>query len=205
MVANGYIFSFNKANRGFQSRHYTCEDRSCSVRLNTEHWELVQTIKGEHTCIIPNTTIARLLKWYLVQIMPASKDLSPTQLMVLACKHLSPINLKRVPTHNQLVKFVSDRCQALNPLAKSATTIKELVLTNALKKKEDGEMSLLHDNGQKVGDIIMAYTTTQNLEQLNTATTWLWDSTFATCPTAVPGSWGRHPGGRGRKSLLQRI
>ncbi|KAJ9070717.1 hypothetical protein DSO57_1004949 [Entomophthora muscae] len=133
--------------------------------------------------------------------MPTSKDLSPTQLAVLACKHLSPTNLKRVPTHNQLVKFVSDRCQALNPLAKSTTIIKELVLTNTLKKKEDGEMFLLHDNGQEVEDMIIAYATTQILEQLNTPTTWLWDGTFATCLTVVFGSWRQHPGRRGRKSL----
>ncbi|KAJ9053394.1 hypothetical protein DSO57_1024572 [Entomophthora muscae] len=62
MVANGYIFSCNNANWGFKSWHYTCEDCSCPVRLNTEHWDLVQTIKGEHTCVMPNTTITRLLK-----------------------------------------------------------------------------------------------------------------------------------------------
>ncbi|KAJ9049092.1 hypothetical protein DSO57_1028187 [Entomophthora muscae] len=156
MVANGYIFSCNNANRGFKSRHYTCEDRSCPVRLNTERWDLVQTIKGEHTCIMLNTTISRLLKWYLVQIMPTSKDLSATQLAVLACKYLTPTNLKRVPTHTQLVNFVSDRRQASNPLAKSATNIKDLVLTDALKKTEDGEMFLLHDNGQEVEDRIVA-------------------------------------------------
>ncbi|KAJ9049315.1 hypothetical protein DSO57_1025836 [Entomophthora muscae] len=170
MVANGYIFSCNNANWGFKSRHYTCEDHSYPVRLNTERWDLVQTIKGEHTCIMPNTIIACLLKWYLVQIMPTSKDLFPTQLAMLACKHLSSTNLKRVPTHNKLVKFVSDRRQALTPLTKSATTIKELILTNALKKTENGEMFLLHDNRQEVEDRITAYATTQNLEQLNTAT-----------------------------------
>ncbi|KAJ9072682.1 hypothetical protein DSO57_1024825 [Entomophthora muscae] len=113
-----------------------------------------------------NTTMACLLKWYLVQVMPTSKDLSPTQLTVLVCKYLSPTNLKRVPTHTQLVKFVSDRCQASNPLANSATTIEDLVLSNPLKKTEDGEMFLLHDNGQEVEDRIIAYTITQNLEQL---------------------------------------
>ncbi|KAJ9066590.1 hypothetical protein DSO57_1008229 [Entomophthora muscae] len=85
---------------------------------------------------------------------------------VLACKYLSPTNLKRIPTHNQLVNFLSDRRQASNPLAKSATTIKELVLTNALKKTKDGEMFLLHDNGQEVEDRIISYATTQDLEQL---------------------------------------
>ncbi|KAJ9089381.1 hypothetical protein DSO57_1013539 [Entomophthora muscae] len=74
-------------------------------------------------------------------------------------------------THNQLVKFVSDRRQASNPLAKSATKIENLVFTDALKKTEDGEMFLLHDNGQEVEDRILAYTKTQNLEQLNTAAT----------------------------------
>ncbi|KAJ9054613.1 hypothetical protein DSO57_1012464 [Entomophthora muscae] len=88
MVANGYIFSCSNANRGFKSQHYTCKDCSCPVRLNTECWDLVQTIKGKHTCIMPNTTISCLLKWYLVQIMPTSKDLSATQLAVLACKYL---------------------------------------------------------------------------------------------------------------------
>ncbi|KAJ9059230.1 hypothetical protein DSO57_1004544 [Entomophthora muscae] len=145
MVANGYIFSCSNANQGFKSRHYTCEDYSCPVRLNTELWGLVQPIKGEHTCIMPNTTIACLLKWYLLQIMPTSKDLSPTQLAVLTYKHLSSTNLKRVPTHTQLVKFVSDRNQASNPLAKSATTIEDLVLSDALKKTKDRDMFLLHD------------------------------------------------------------
>ncbi|KAJ9051271.1 hypothetical protein DSO57_1006193 [Entomophthora muscae] len=88
--------------------------------------------------------------------MPTSKDLSHTQLAVLACKYLSPTNLKRVPTHNQLVKFVSDRRQTSNPMVKSATTIEDLVLTDALKKTEDGEMFLLHDNGQEVKDRIIA-------------------------------------------------
>ncbi|KAJ9077561.1 hypothetical protein DSO57_1015574 [Entomophthora muscae] len=72
----------------------------------------------------------------------------PTQLEVLACMHLSLTNLKRVPTHTQLVKFVSDRRQASNPLVKSVTTIEDLVLSNDLKKTEDGDMFLLHDNGQ---------------------------------------------------------
>ncbi|KAJ9057739.1 hypothetical protein DSO57_1019816 [Entomophthora muscae] len=98
MVINGYIFSCNNANWGFKSRHYTCEDRSCPVQLNNERWDLVQTIKGEHTYVMPNTTIACLLKWYLMQVMPTSKDLSPTQLAALVCKYLSPTNLKRVPT-----------------------------------------------------------------------------------------------------------
>ncbi|KAJ9067507.1 hypothetical protein DSO57_1038454, partial [Entomophthora muscae] len=53
----------------------------------------------------------------------------------------------------------------------------------ALKKMEDGEMFLLHDNGKKVEDRIVAYTTTQNLEQLNTTTTWLCSCTFTTCPS----------------------
>ncbi|KAJ9070618.1 hypothetical protein DSO57_1006033 [Entomophthora muscae] len=167
MVANSYIFSCNNTNQGFKSRYYTCENCSCPVRLNTECWDLVQTIEGEHTFIMPNTTISCLLKWYLVQIMPTSKDLSPTQMAVLACKHLSPTNLKRVPTHTQLVKFVSDRHQASNPMAKIATKIKDLIFTDALKKTEDSEMFLLHDNGQEVKDRIIAYTTTQNLEQLN--------------------------------------
>ncbi|KAJ9090469.1 hypothetical protein DSO57_1001927 [Entomophthora muscae] len=170
MVANCYIFSCNNTNQGFKSRHYTCEDCSCPVRLNNECWDLVQTIKGEHTCIMPNTTIAHLPKWYLVQVMPTSKDLSPTQLAMLAYNYFSPINLKKVPTHTQLVKLVSDRRQASNPLAKSTTTIEDLVLSNALKKTKNAEMFLLHDNGQDVKDRIIAYATIQNLEQLNTAT-----------------------------------
>ncbi|KAJ9058749.1 hypothetical protein DSO57_1009087 [Entomophthora muscae] len=128
MVVNGYIFSCNNANRGFKSRHYTCEDRYCPVQLNTERWGLVQTIKGKHICIMPHTIIACLLKWYLMQVIPTSKEFSATQLAVLACKYLFPINLKRVPTPNQLVKFVSDRCQASNPLAKSTTNIKDLIV-----------------------------------------------------------------------------
>ncbi|KAJ9082012.1 hypothetical protein DSO57_1008690 [Entomophthora muscae] len=114
MVANGYIFPCNNDNWGFKSRHYTCEGRSCPVWLKTERQDLVQTIKSKHTCIMPNTTIARLIKWYLVQVMPTSKYLPATQLNVLACKYLSPTNLKRVPTHTQLVRFVSDRRQASN-------------------------------------------------------------------------------------------
>ncbi|KAJ9082409.1 hypothetical protein DSO57_1039614 [Entomophthora muscae] len=53
-------------------------------------------------------------------------------------------------------------------------------------------MFLLHDNGQEVEDRIIAYTTTQNLEQLNTATTWLCDSTFATCPIIFKQLWVLH-------------
>ncbi|KAJ9080705.1 hypothetical protein DSO57_1022109, partial [Entomophthora muscae] len=81
----------------------------------------------------------------------------------------------------------------LNPLAKSATIIEELVLTNALKKTEDGDMFLLYDNGQEVEDRILAYATTQNLEKLNTATTWLCGSTFATCPTVRDPVLGSQP------------
>ncbi|KAJ9087382.1 hypothetical protein DSO57_1033828 [Entomophthora muscae] len=136
---------------------------TCLVWLNTECWDLVQIIKGEQTCLMPNTTIAHLLKWYLVQVMPTSKDLSLTQLAMLACKYLSPTNLKKVPTHTQLIKFVSDRRQASSPIANSATNIKSLILTDALKKTEDGEMFLLHDNGKEVEDRIIAYVTTQNL------------------------------------------
>lgn len=44
----------------------------------------MQTIKGEHTCTMPNTTISWLLKWYLVQVMPTFKDQSATQLAVQA-------------------------------------------------------------------------------------------------------------------------
>ncbi|KAJ9085719.1 hypothetical protein DSO57_1011188 [Entomophthora muscae] len=128
---------------------------------------------------MPNTTIVCLLKWYLVQIMPTSKDLSPTQLAVLACKHLFSTNLKRVPTHTQLVKFFSDRRQASNSLAKSATTIKDLILSDTFKKTKDGDMFLLYEDGQEVEDSIIAYATNQNLEQLNTATKWLCNSTFA--------------------------
>ncbi|KAJ9050442.1 hypothetical protein DSO57_1014448 [Entomophthora muscae] len=132
---------------------------------------------------MPNTTISHPLKWYLVQVMPTSKNLFPTQMAMLACKYLFPINLKRVPTHSQLVKFVSDRRQTSNPLAKSATIIKYLVLTDAPKRTEDGEMFLLHDNVQEMEDRIIAYATTQNLEPLNPATTWLCDGTFTTCPS----------------------
>ncbi|KAJ9048720.1 hypothetical protein DSO57_1031987 [Entomophthora muscae] len=131
IVVNGYIFTCKNTNQGFKSHHYTYEDRSCPVQLNTELWDLVQTIKGKHTCIMPNTTIVRLLKCYLVQVMPTSKDLSATQLAVLTCKYLSPTILKRVPTHNQLVNFVSDRRQSSSPLAKSATTIEDLILSDA--------------------------------------------------------------------------
>ncbi|KAJ9078607.1 hypothetical protein DSO57_1005173 [Entomophthora muscae] len=81
---------------------------------------------------MPNTTIACLLKWYLVQIMPTSKDLSPIQLSVLACNHISPTNLKRVPNYTQLIKSVSDRRQASNPLAKSAITIVVNCAINAI-------------------------------------------------------------------------
>ncbi|KAJ9080073.1 hypothetical protein DSO57_1039659 [Entomophthora muscae] len=87
---------------------------------------------------------------------------------------------------------VNNRRQASDPLAKSATTIEDLVLSNALKKTEDIEMFLLHDNGQEVEDSIIAYVTTQNLEQLNTAITWLCDGTFATCPTIFRQLWVLH-------------
>ncbi|KAJ9088989.1 hypothetical protein DSO57_1017439 [Entomophthora muscae] len=129
--------------------------------------------------------------------MPTFKDLSPTQLAMLACKHLSPTNLKRVPTQSQLVKFVSDGRQAINLMAKSATTIKDLVLSDALKKTKDGEMFLLHDNGQEVEDRIIAYATTQNLEKLNTATTCVREPTLISRLASVWELAGCRLGGQG--------
>ncbi|KAJ9077864.1 hypothetical protein DSO57_1012687 [Entomophthora muscae] len=114
MVANGYIFSCNNTNWGFKSQHYTFKDCSCPVRLNTERWDLVKTIKSEHTCIMPNTTIARLLKWYLVQVMPTSKDLSAIQLSVLSWVQyvnsndaISKSHLKRRHLKNAISKTAS--------------------------------------------------------------------------------------------------
>ncbi|KAJ9048041.1 hypothetical protein DSO57_1038983 [Entomophthora muscae] len=86
-----------------------------------------------------------------------------------------------------------ERCsilrQALNPLAKSATTTEELVIINALKKTEDGEM-FLHINGQEVEDRIIAYATTQNLEQLNTTTTWLCNGIICNLPNHLQEALG---------------
>ncbi|KAJ9080820.1 hypothetical protein DSO57_1020945 [Entomophthora muscae] len=90
-----------------------------------------------------------------------SKDLSPAQLAVIACKYLSPTNLKSVPNHSQLVKFVINRRQASNPLAKSTTIIKDLFLTDSLKK----------------------------LRMINTATTWLCDGTFSTYSAIFNRLW----------------
>ncbi|KAJ9081532.1 hypothetical protein DSO57_1013664 [Entomophthora muscae] len=138
--------------------------------------------------------VGRITKTYVShRIIPTSRVILPTQLSVLSCKYLSSTNLKRAPTYSQLVQFVSNRRQASNPLAKRTTTIKDLVLFNALKKTEDGEMFLLQDNEQEVEDRIIAYTISQNLEQLNTATIWLYNGTFATFPSSL-SSFGSSTG-----------
>ncbi|KAJ9081690.1 hypothetical protein DSO57_1011938 [Entomophthora muscae] len=74
----------------------------------------------------------------------------------------------------------SENPVATEPTVTSATTIEDLVLSDALQKIKDGEMFLLHDNKQEVKDRVIAYAITQNLEHPNTATTWLCDGTFAT-------------------------
>ncbi|KAJ9064669.1 hypothetical protein DSO57_1028029 [Entomophthora muscae] len=78
-----------------------------------------------------------------------------------------------------------DRHQAANLLVKSASNVKDLILSDTLKNTKDGEMFLLCDNGQEVEDRIKAYNSKHMLEQLNTATTWLCDSTFAICPSSL--------------------
>ncbi|KAJ9054841.1 hypothetical protein DSO57_1010031 [Entomophthora muscae] len=143
-----------------------------------------------------NNFISCLLGWYLVQIKPTSNDQSATHLGVLACKNLSKNNIR------------SDRHQALNPLAKSTTKIEDLVLTDALKKTEDGEMFLLHDNGQEVEDRIIALATKINLALLKTEILGYAIANFLhsllslrSFGSVVFGSWGQHPGGHSGKYL----
>lgn len=126
-------------------------------------------------------------------MLPISKDLSATTLAYKATKYLTATNLKRVPTHQQLVKFISDRRHDANPIAQSATHLDNLVLTDALKKTESGKLFLLYDNGVEAKeDRMIAYATQENIEKLGEATTWLCDGTFSTCPRLFKQLWVLH-------------
>ncbi|KAJ9059483.1 hypothetical protein DSO57_1001560 [Entomophthora muscae] len=89
-----------------------------------------------------------MLKWYLVQVIPTSSHLQASDLAIKALQHLKPNNLKLVPTQEQLVKFIGNKCIAANPPPpKASDVLLELMLTHELKQLSSGKCFLLHDNG----------------------------------------------------------
>ncbi|KAJ9059931.1 hypothetical protein DSO57_1036411 [Entomophthora muscae] len=124
-----------------------------------------------------------MLKWYLFQVIPTTANLRASDLAIKALQHLKPNNLKLVPTQEQLVKFISNKCIAVNPPPpKASDVLSELTLTHELKQLPSGERFLLHDDRPAAKDHIICYSTHQNLMELKRASTWLVDGTFATCP-----------------------
>lgn len=182
MVSGGYIYNCNNQNRGIRSKHYACENRRCPARLNTQGWDTVTKENDNHTCEPPKSLIEKLLKWYILQMIPVSKDMKATHLAVKATRYLSEENLKVVPDRDQLVKFICDKRREMRPLGKSASTIEDLVLKPEQKKDHDDELFLLHDDGPEKEERIICYATKKNLEQLRANVTWLCDGTFASCP-----------------------
>ncbi|KAJ9071954.1 hypothetical protein DSO57_1039689 [Entomophthora muscae] len=168
LVCDGYVFNCNNQKRAGRSKHYVCEDRSCAARINKEGWDKVTSEKGEHTCNAPINLIEKLLKWYLYQMVPVSKDVKASDLAVKATTHLSNENLKLIPDCDQLVKYICDKCCDLVPHKKSAMVQRELVLTEELKMFNGDEAFLLHDDGPTA--------------ELRDSKTWLCDGTFAVCP-----------------------
>ncbi|KAJ9055578.1 hypothetical protein DSO57_1002456 [Entomophthora muscae] len=182
LVCDGYVFNCNNQKRAGKSKHYVYEDRSCTARINKEGWDKVTSEKEEHTCNAPINLIEKLLKWYLYQTVPVSKDVKAYNLAVKATKHLSNENLKLIPDRNQLVKYICDKRHDLVPHKKSAMVQGDLVLTEELKMFNGDEVFLLHDDGPTAEARIICYATQQNLEPLRDSETWLCDGTFAVCP-----------------------
>ncbi|KAJ9062251.1 hypothetical protein DSO57_1012699 [Entomophthora muscae] len=82
-----------------------------------------------------NHLIMRMLKWYLVQVIPASAYLCASDLAIKALQHLKPNNIKLVLTQKQLVKFISDKMIATNsPPPKAFNVLSECTLTHELKQ-----------------------------------------------------------------------
>ncbi|KAJ9059385.1 hypothetical protein DSO57_1002805 [Entomophthora muscae] len=134
-VADNYIFNCNNQKRQTKSKHFVCEDKTCGAWLNTEGWEQVTAEMGEHSCEPPNHLITQMLKWVLVQVIPTSANLCASDLDINALQHLKPKNLKLVPTQEQLVKFISNKCITANlPPPKASDVLLELTLTHKLKK-----------------------------------------------------------------------
>ena len=82
--------------------------------------------------------MTRLLKWYLFQMIPVSSNVKATDLVVKVTQHFTPNNLKLFPTTEKLVKYVSDKRAAINPIPKSAATVQTLILTDDLTKTNKG-------------------------------------------------------------------
>ena len=74
-VADGYIFNCNNQKRNTKSKNFVCEFKSCPARLNTTGWTKVTKETGVHTCDPPTNLVERLLKWYIVQLLPVFKDM----------------------------------------------------------------------------------------------------------------------------------
>ncbi|KAJ9061530.1 hypothetical protein DSO57_1019722 [Entomophthora muscae] len=87
-----------------------------------------------------------------VKMIPGPGDpniLSPpgSDLDIKALQHLKPNNLNLVPTQEQLIKFISNKCIAANPPPPKASDVfLELTLTHKLKQLPSGERFLLYDN-----------------------------------------------------------
>ena len=193
-VADGYIFNCNNQKRNTKSKHFVCEFKSCPARLNTTGWTKVTKETGVHTCYPPTNLVERLLKWYIIQMLPVSKDMKATDLVVRATTHLSPTNLKTIPNNEQLIKYISDRRREMHPIAPSAKKLEDLVLDDSLKKLDDGTLFLLEDEDPEDEDQkrIICYATKENIKQLRASTTWLCDGTFATCPRLFYQLWMVH-------------
>ena len=78
-------------------------------------------------------------------MLPVSKDMKATDLVVRATTHLPPINLKTIPNNEQLIKYISDRRREMHPIAPSAKKLEDLFLDDSLKKLDDGTLFLLED------------------------------------------------------------
>ncbi|KAJ9051073.1 hypothetical protein DSO57_1039688 [Entomophthora muscae] len=181
-VYKGYSFSCNDKKKSIHQHHFKCNNVVCPARLTTYGFTRFKALTVNHNCAEPFDPLYQLIRCFLCQVIPTTKDQTATEVVNNALLNLNDTQLATVGGASKLQRYFTDQRYVLSTEGVSASSIDQLIITEEQKISHHEERFLLHDDGQHAPECIICFSISQDLRKLLKCKTWLADGTFSTCP-----------------------
>ncbi|KAJ9067744.1 hypothetical protein DSO57_1039738 [Entomophthora muscae] len=191
-IYKGYSFSCNDKKKLICQHHFKCDNFGCPARLTTYGFNRFKVLTVNHNCTKPFDPLYQLIRWFLYQVIPTTKDQTATEVVNNVLLNLNDTQLATVGGASKLQRYFTDQRYALSTEGVSASSIDQLIITEEQKLSCHEERFLLHDDDQHAPERIICFATSQDLCNLLKCKTWLADGTFSTCSKLFSQLWNIH-------------